>query len=118
MADVDTTLKSLLSTLGVKVYALRRPSDSSLPCLVYRRVGEKNYISHSGATDLSRYRIQITHVASTFTTLRSLVKDVKTALIGNVINFNATIPTEIQIEDEEAPNVLTSTKDYLIYSNL
>lgn len=118
MADVDTVLKSLLSTLDVKVYAPRRPADSSLPCLVYRHVAEKNYMAHSGGSDLTRYRVQIIHVAGTYTALRKLVKDVKTALIGNTTNFSVAIPTEIQIEDEEAPNVLTSTKDYLIFSNL
>jgi hypothetical protein len=116
MSDVDGVLKSELSSLGVKVYALKRPVDSPLPCLVYRRVSELDYMVHSGAIGLAKNRFTIIHVASSYAGLRTLVDSVRTKLIGsNNANFNAVSPSEVDFENEEAPNIYTATKDFFIW---
>ena len=112
----DITLKTVL-TRAATTYALQRRADSPLPCLVYRRISEKDYVTHGGSTTLSRNRFQIIHVASTYTALRNLVDDVKNLLIGNNVDFNACIPTETMVENREAENIFVSTKDYFIWFN-
>jgi hypothetical protein len=114
--SVDSVLKSELSSLGVKVYALKRPVDSPLPALVYRRVSELDFMVHSGAVGLAKNRFTIIHVTDTYAGLRTLVDNVRAKLIGsNNANFNAVSPSEVDFENEEAPNVFTATKDYFIW---
>lgn len=116
---IDAQVKSVLSGIGgVGVYALQRPTEAPLPVLVYRRISEKDYMSHSGRTNLERVRFQITHVAATYSELLDIVEKVKAAIIGTNSqgNFHAAVSTDNHLEDKESDGVYVSQVDYLIWN--
>lgn len=114
--DTDETLKSVLSRTGASVYPLQRPADSPIPAIVYRRISETGFVTHQGAVLLQNNRFQITHVASSYTLLRQLVKSVKTQLLGNKTDFNASVASTVHLEKKEAENIFTCSKDYFIWN--
>lgn len=114
--NLDKTLKTLLETniTGLKVWALEKPKEAALPTVVYKRVSRRNYMSHSGIADLKRDWIQITHIASTYDSLRTLVANVESQLIGNSTSWNISIPNDNLVEFKQ-DGLYFANRDYLIF---
>lgn len=113
--DMNSTLKTVLSGLGANVYAIERPADSPLPTLVYRTISDEiQDKNHDGAGQLHYARVQITHVATTPSGLFSLVSQVQGRMEANKTNFSASISTTVHLENKEADNIYSTTKDYFV----
>ena len=114
--NVDKVLVSLLETNipGVKVWALEKPKEAAVPALVYKRVSSRSYVYHGGQLDVVRDWIQITHVASTYAELRTLVDNVEAQLIGNTTNFSVSLPSDTHVEFKE-DTLYFANRDYFIF---
>ena len=114
--NMDNALQSGLSTgTGAIVYPLMVKQETTLPALAYRRISDRlidNAHGYGNRGHLHEVRLQITHVASSYAGLRTLVDATRTALDG--CGFSAVTETAIQIEDRETDGVYTSIKDYFI----
>jgi hypothetical protein len=116
MSDIDTTLVNVLETItGVKVYVLEKPVEATLPAVVYMRVSRKNFMTHTGATDIKRDWMQITHIATTYSGLKSLVTAVESKLIGNHTDFEISIPTD-SLKEFKEDGLYVAVRDFFIYN--
>lgn len=68
--------------VSARVYPLVAPQDVARPYLVYQRISTPRVRSHSGPSGLAHPRFQITAVASTYGSARSLANAVRAALDG------------------------------------
>lgn len=96
---------------GLTAHPLRKPEDANLPCIVFRGVGTRNYLTQTGNTDLVTERVMITilvpKVNNAFNSLRTYVNNLESNLIGNSTDFVSAIPvnnTKIEDVDEDGIN--------------
>lgn len=114
--DMSASLAWLLAQTGAKIYPLERKIDSTLPALVYRTISDQiKDTNHSVAGSIHRSRVQITHVASTYPDLVTLVGQVRALLEGNRTTFSAALASDVHVEDKEADGIFTAVKDYMIF---
>ncbi len=120
MTDVAINLDSVLiwglkGATGVGVYPIKANEGVGGSYVSYTRISDnvQDRVQGKGGS-IHFTRIQITHVATTFETLRTLVSSVQTFLEGNNTEFSASIMADVHIEDREADDIYTAVKDYFI----
>ena len=73
----DTGVGALI---GDRIYPLQVPQDAELPALAYQIITDRYEVTHDQRSELSRARVQFTHVGTTYTALKSLSEAVRDAL--------------------------------------
>lgn len=105
----------LKQATGAEVYPSKPEVGATVPYVFYNRISDRlQDRSHKTGGSLHFTRIQVTHVASSFTNLRTLVDVVQTYLEGNQTDFSAALVDDVHIEDKEAEDIFTAVKDYFI----
>jgi hypothetical protein len=113
--DMPKVLAWNLAETGAGVYPFQKPEDATLPALAYNRISDRvQDKNHSAGGALHLARVQITHVASTPDGAFSLVDSVQTLLEGNKTDFSASLSADVHIENQEAEDIFTVMKEYLI----
>lgn len=114
---IDKTLKSVLeAATSVSVYAIRKPLKKTLPVVVYQRVTNVPQATHSGSSGFVRIRYQVTVIAKTYSSLRTLTDAIEVALLANTTDFSVSLPLEGQDEDkDENASIYTSIRDYFVW---
>jgi hypothetical protein len=102
---METTLVTLLRTLGYPVYALSVPTDGTYPCIAFQRVSTLPIRSHQG-NEMERPRFQISCWGNTYAVAKTISEAVKTALDLNQTNF------ELATKENELDDLETETKLY------
>jgi hypothetical protein len=114
--SIDTVLAGKLIALGIgQVWSDERPADSSLPAVVFRKVSRKNTMTFSGPTDKVRDRFQIIVVASTPAVRETNMSAIETMLIGNHVDFNIAWASETYLQNKEADNIYSASRDFFIF---
>jgi hypothetical protein len=80
-ADLGTYLETV-PLAGGRVHAMKLPQDPTLPALVFIRVSTMPTYSHSGFSNFTEARFQISCWAATYMAARQLAAQVRTALDG------------------------------------
>lgn len=96
---MESTLKTLLKTLGYSVYALSVPSNGNYPCIVYQRVSTLQLRSHSG-NELEKPRFQVSIWAKSYDEAKTISESVKSLLDLNMTNFKL-VTKENELDDSE-----------------
>lgn len=114
--NVDSVLTwGLMSATGVDVYFAKQPEGKTPPFVTYRFVSDRMQDRSQGmAGSMHLGRVQITHVHTSISGLRSLVDSVRGFLENNQTDFQCALVEGTQIDDKESDNVLYTIKDYLI----
>ena len=116
LINVDSVLIwGLKQATGVEVYPIQAEEGASAPYVVYNRISDRlqdRTQTTGGATHLGRF--QITHVATSFAGLRTLVSAVQGYLENNQTDFSASLTDDLHIEDKEDENIFTAVKDFFI----
>ena len=116
--DLYNQLKiKLNSYTGLTVHPLKKPEGASIPCITYRGIGTKNYITHSGNSDLVNERVMITILANDYPTLRTYVSSLESNLIGNSTDFKSVTPSLTKIEDVDEDGIHFYMRDFQIQYN-
>ena len=119
--DIDKTIVSTLAgATGLKVHPIKKPKKAAVPCIVYRRVGARSEVTHSGNLNNTRDRFQVIAVHNTYSGLMTLVDLIEQTLIANKTDWQVSLPTDNKLEDfDEEDGVYSSSRDYLFrYSNI
>jgi hypothetical protein len=105
----------LKAATGAEVYPLKAEEGASAPYITYNRISDRlQDRSQRTGGSLHFTRVQITHVATSFANLRTLVDAVQTYLEGNQTDFSASLTSDVHLEDKEAEDIFTAVKDYFI----
>jgi hypothetical protein len=116
--NLYSTLKTKLEAwTGLQVHPLRKPDGASMPCIIYRGVGTRNHVAHSGDTGLRAERVMIIILANDFPTLRTYVNSLENNLIGNSTDFDAAIPGTTKVEDVDDDGINFYMRDFYITYN-
>lgn len=75
----DATVSGLI---GTRVYPLLIPQDAALPAIAYQRISRLQIQTQSGPSCLSRARMQLTCVATTYSGVKALADAVRVVLDG------------------------------------
>lgn len=112
---MESTLKSLLTTLGYPVYTLYVPANGTLPCYVYQKVSDSAFVrSHSG-NEMNRARFQVSCWGKTYSEAITLADALETALDLNQTNFKLATK-ENELDDSEVESGLyRKIVDFYIY---
>jgi hypothetical protein len=112
--NVDSVLIwGLKAATGVEVYPFKQPEGTPAPFVTYRFVSDLlQDTSQNTGGSIHLGRIQITHVHSSLSGLRSLVDSVRGFLNNNQTDFQASLVDGNQIDDKESDNVFYTVKDY------
>lgn len=65
-----------------RLYPLRLPQGATLPAVTYQRIFGAQAVSHDGASDLGRARLQLDCWADTYAVMASLADALRAALSG------------------------------------
>ena len=76
---IETGLSSLLGSLA-DVYPDHRPQETSLPCIVYRRVSTTSDHTHDGPSNLKAVMMQFTAITSTHAAALTLAESIGSLL--------------------------------------
>ena len=68
--------------IGTRIFPLRLPQGVTLPAVTYQRISGVPVISHDGASDLARARIQVDCWAASYAAMAGLAMAIRTALSG------------------------------------
>lgn len=120
MADVETTLKTLLASASGSpaVYALVKPVEGTFPCFVYTRINRRTHISQSGDVLMYEDHYQIASLAETYQAMRALDGAAETLLTANTSGWVLSVPTGSPLAppDNREEKVRMTTRDYIIWS--
>lgn len=72
-----STVGTIASLVSTRIYPLVVPQDISKPALAYQRLSHVPYRSHSGFSNLSRTRLQVTVEAASYTSARAIAAAVR-----------------------------------------
>lgn len=75
-------LAPIATLLGTRIYPARLPQGVTLPAVTYQRIAGINEVTHDGAENLSRARIQIDVWADTYGAMVAIAKAIRAALSG------------------------------------
>jgi len=115
MTIVDT-IQTVLETIGVHVYYIKRQKETVIPAIVFQDITNLIYGSHAGATDLRKTRFQITCYDSTASKAASLITSVENALAYNSIDFQVAVPLETKLlKYDENTSIYYSIEEYYIF---
>lgn len=105
----------LVGATGAKVYPNQKPEGVSLPAVVYQMIDDPMQDgNHSAGGSIHLSRVQITHIASTYDAMRTLVSQVQTYLEGNSTDFEVAYSDGLYLENKEAEDVHVAQKGYFI----
>ncbi len=79
---LNTKLRQVITEVNNRVYPVKRPQDSLLPALAYRRVSGERTHSHQGYSGLARPRLQITVYSNSYGEAKTIQDKIKTELDG------------------------------------
>lgn len=80
-----------------RMYPARLPQNGTLPAVTYQRIAGVPEISHDGAVNLTRSRIQIDCWALTYSAMASLAAAIEAALSGYVGAMGSTPSTATRV---------------------
>jgi hypothetical protein len=83
LVHVLKALPSLTALVGERIYPVTLPQGVTLPAIRYMQIDNPPELSHSGSSELSHPRIQLTAVASTYATAEAIAEALKLALHGS-----------------------------------
>jgi len=114
---IEETLKTTLDTLGYKVFPLKKPQDTALPCLVYTKIANPRRKTHSGKVNLKKARFQIDVYSSTYSEVKTITK-----LVEDLLECNTTPWTLSQLIDArdltEENSYRVLIESYLFYEEI
>ena len=68
-----TTYAETLALIGTRVYPGVIPQDATLPALAYQKIGSLPVRSHSGFSNLTETRLQVTCQGNTYASVKAVV---------------------------------------------
>ena len=77
--------------VSARVYPQRRPTGTALPCIVYQLVFQEITQSLATQSGIQRSRLSVEILASTYASMKTLVKNVEDALI----TYTGTVESEV-----------------------
>lgn len=75
----DNTVSGII---GTRLYPEMLPEGTALPAMVYQRISRDGLIAHDGPTGLATVRMQLTLLAASYLTLRTLAEAVRVVFDG------------------------------------
>jgi len=113
--DMDSALTiALRSATSLPVYALKSPSGAIAPFVIYQEISETQMdTNHNGVGTVYQTRVQITHVAKTYSSLKSVVELVRNGILAST-SFLYVLPTSISYKRKEDNDIFTAIRDYMI----
>ena len=94
---VYDTIKTVLEAAGIKVYFLKPPQSPIAPYVYYQRVSSDKQGNFGYRID----RFRFTCVATSETSLKTLISSVESALFYNQTSFDLVEPPGFQMEGTE-----------------
>ena len=73
---------AIAALIGTRCYPARLPQGAARPALTYQRIARTTSITHDGAADLGRARIQIDCWTDSYEAMVGLAKAIRAALSG------------------------------------
>jgi len=116
----------LTALVGTRIYGLRKPQNTALPCLTVQRISTAREQTHdtSGASDLASPRFQFDAWAELYETAKPIVDELRAVLNGKrgtigvganqVTIQNALVDNEVP-EIEPEMNLFRARSDYIIW---
>jgi hypothetical protein len=83
LVGVLKALPAVTTLVGERIYPVTLPQGVRLPAIRYMLIDDPPELSHSGSSDLSRPRMQLTAVASTYATAEAIAEALRAALHGS-----------------------------------
>lgn len=114
--NLNNVLASVIQTAtGYPALALEHDPQGPVPSTVYRIIGDMPIVDTSGAdTKLSWARVQLTSIANTYSSLRTLVDATEAVMIGKTTDWQVSVPLVTKLEDKE-DNLYYSIREYSIW---
>lgn len=77
-----TTDNTVSGLIGTRLYPEMLPEGVALPAMAYQRISRDGLIAHDGPTGLATVRMQLTLLAASYLTLRTLAEAVRVLFDG------------------------------------
>lgn len=103
---------TLMQTLGVGVYPLLAPKESTLPYCVYSQVGGDSVSSFSGVNRLQSARLRFSCYGGSYSVAKQVAAAVKNALLGLFVTLSEGTVVEgtwLEMEDDSVDADLQGT---------
>ncbi len=95
-----TWLKSNVSSVSARVYALEAPQGAVAPYLVVQKISAPRSHTHQGADGLVVARFQFTCVATTYKGAKDVAEELRAALDGKAVTMGTTEVSAAFYDDE------------------
>lgn len=114
MADLETSLVTLLNTISYKAYPLQKPQDKPLPAMTYTRITTNLEQAQNGPTNLSLIRMQITCAAETYATAKAVATTLRSTM-ASATTFGNQLKDQQEFVDPDG--IYTIVHDYEIWTD-